>query len=99
MPEAYLGFGGGDSSVRRVDFIADVFRVFKVKIQQAKRIELHLSVLRSGFKTEPVLIADAAEGERLVRADQQRCGCLHRIVRLMSVSVEKLHGHRSRNAR
>ena len=97
MPGAYLGFGGNDSSIRRVDLIADVLRVLKIKIQQAQRIELRLSVLRSSFKAEPVLIAETAEAERLIRADRQRCRRLHRIVQLMAISVQHLHGHCSLN--
>ena len=97
MPGADRCFRNNDCSIRRVDLIADVLRVFKVKIQQTQRIELRLSVLRSSFKAEPVLIAETAEAERLIRADRQRCRRLHRIVQLMAISVQQLHGHCSLN--
>ena len=87
MTGADHGFRNNDSSVRCIDLIADDLRVFKIKIQQAERIELRLSILRHCFKAEPVLIADSANAESRVCADRQQSGSFFRVVQLVFVAV------------
>ena len=85
-------------AVRCVDLIEKLIRIVRVQVQKAQRVERFSLPVRNRLEREPVLIAEAADHERLVRAKGQARRRLPRVVRLVLIAVQDLHGQRARQA-